>query len=277
MVFVIVHLLNMDSTCPASARGSAQRPGKAGLSCFRSCPGVLKSDRGTLATRAAADCRRHPTAALGECPQSKMRVLIFAGREAYLVDACAAKSFWISSRSTVTSVGGRKPSAEYQIWEQMLQRCRNPNNRKYSDYGGRGIFVCSRWGDFANFAADMGSRPTSEHELDRIDNDGPYAPENCRWATRREQMNNTRKNVRVTVGGRTLTAAEFAREMNVHPNAVYSRIYRGLPLDKRVEPAAQHFAVLLRVPPRRCRSASAGWGGASSGAVLSLPRSTRPR
>jgi hypothetical protein len=73
----------------------------------------------------------------------------------------------------------------------MKQRCQNPNNSKYKDYGGRGIKVCDAWQDFENFFADMGSRPNNR-TLDRIDNDGNYEPGNCRWATPKEQRINTR-------------------------------------------------------------------------------------
>lgn len=90
----------------------------------------------------------------------------------------------------------RRHSRTYSSWHHMKQRCTNPNNHRYSDYGGRGIGVCDRWARFENFLTDMGERPEGL-TLDRVDNEGHYEPGNCRWATRSEQDHNKRRRKRL--------------------------------------------------------------------------------
>lgn len=82
---------------------------------------------------------------------------------------------------------------EYRSYQKMKERCLNSNHKHYSNYGGRGVIICQRWLDgFDNFLSDMGSKPTPSHTLDRINTYGNYEPENCRWATRKEQNQNSR-------------------------------------------------------------------------------------
>jgi hypothetical protein len=86
----------------------------------------------------------------------------------------------------------RGSSSEYNSWHQMKQRCLNPNDKRYADYGGRGIKICERWLDFNNFLEDMGKKPTPKHSIDRIDVDGDYEPSNCKWSDDYEQQRNIR-------------------------------------------------------------------------------------
>lgn len=112
---------------------------------------------------------------------------------------------------------GRKPKpprphrAEWQIYRAMKKRCYDSNQDSYPEYGGRGIVICDRWlSSFNAFVEDMGPRPSPRHSIDRIDNDGPYSPENCRWATPKDQARNRRDNRLLTKDGVTRTVIEWA-------------------------------------------------------------------
>ena len=91
------------------------------------------------------------------------------------------------------STSKKQPSPEYKAWASMKQRCLNPNTSRYKDYGGRGITICETWlNSFMAFLEDMGTKPSPDHSLDRIDNHGTYNAANCRWATRSQQQLNKR-------------------------------------------------------------------------------------
>ena len=122
---------------------------------------------------------------------------------------------------------GRSQKDEtYQSWEAMIQRCNNRNARNYYLYGGRGINVCVKWQKFESFLWDMGKRPTKNHSIDRIDNNGNYCKENCRWATKREQARNRRDNHYVTYNGKTQLLVEWSEEIGIPINVLKGRIRR---------------------------------------------------
>lgn len=109
----------------------------------------------------------------------------------------------------------------WKTWHAMHRRCRNPNDIGFKNYGARGICICPEWYSIENFLADMG-HPPDGCSLERINNDLGYCKENCKWATRLEQSNNTRGNRRITCEGVTLTAAQWARELGVsYPRFMY--------------------------------------------------------
>jgi len=118
---------------------------------------------------------------------------------------------------------GLSASREYKIWRGIKDRCENPRCKAYPRYGGRGIRVCERWKSFEAFFADMGKRP-SGRSLDRVDNDGPYSPENCRWATPTQQARNQRTNRRVTFLGVTLTVPEWAEITGLNYHTLFNRL-----------------------------------------------------
>lgn len=116
-------------------------------------------------------------------------------------------------------------SAEYRTWTHMKTRCYNLRSSSYRWYGARGIKVCDRWrSSFIAFLSDMGPRPSPTHSIERIDNDGDYCPENCRWATKREQVANTRATHRVVLDGQQSCLAHVAEVAGVAPCTIRQRM-----------------------------------------------------
>lgn len=126
-----------------------------------------------------------------------------------------------------TTTHGHSYTRVYKAWRSMRDRCTNPRSRSFRNYGGRGITVCGRWLDsFKAFLVDMGS-PKDGESLDRIDNNGPYAPGNCRWATSVQQNNNRRGNKRLTFSGKSQTVPQWARELGLAIPTLKSRLRKG--------------------------------------------------
>lgn len=134
---------------------------------------------------------------------------------------------------------GGQTTAEYRIWNGMLRRTTKPSEPAFPLYGGRGIGVCDRWLSFENFLADMGPRPSAKHSLDRIDNDAGYSPENCRWATQREQCANMRKNRWLTFDGRTQIIADWARETGLPSGTISNRLALGWSVERALTTPAR--------------------------------------
>ncbi len=141
---------------------------------------------------------------------------------------------------------------DFGCFSGMLSRCNNPKSRGYRRYGARGINVCQRWldGGFRVFIADMGARPTPQHSIDRINNDGGYwcgRPDchecgplnrvpNCRWATSRQQQNNRSVTTLLTYQGETLPLTEWSERLGVHRHTIQKRLDAGKPIEQVLMP-----------------------------------------
>lgn len=128
---------------------------------------------------------------------------------------------------------GRSRSPEYRIWTAMIQRCHNPRNSRFKDYGGRGIIVCQEWREsFDAFFEHMGMKPSSRHSIDRIKNDKPYGPRNCKWSLPHTQMTNRRNSFYVDVEGQQIALSDLAQSHHIPANTLRGRLVKGWPLDR---------------------------------------------
>jgi hypothetical protein len=130
----------------------------------------------------------------------------------------------------------------YGQYSAMLARCLSPTNKRFRLYGARGIIVDPAWlgvGGFERFLSDMGPRPSVKHSIERVDNDGPYSSENCRWATQSEQCNNRRGNVIVEYEGKKQTLTQLCRRLKIPHGRTQSRLRRGQSLLEAIDAADQ--------------------------------------
>lgn len=125
-------------------------------------------------------------------------------------------------------IHGMSYTVYYRTWSNIKSRCLNKNTKFYKDYGGRGIKICDRWlNSFENFYEDMGERPSNKHSLDRIDNDGDYCKENCRWATWIQQSRNSRNTRMITYKGETYCLTKWAEMLDIKYSALIYRLNKG--------------------------------------------------
>lgn len=173
--------------------------------------GLVKSG-GRIALHAICDCGAHVSVRIGNYKNGRSQ-------------SCGCLQRALASSRSKTH--GLTQTATYRSWRAMRERCYSKSNKRYAQYGARGIEVCPRWRDsFENFFADMGARPAGA-TLDRINNAGDYSPENCRWASSAQQANNTRRNRVIKIGGVAGTLTEWARHFGVPPRIASWRANNG--------------------------------------------------
>jgi hypothetical protein len=144
---------------------------------------------------------------------------------------------------------GKSKQSIYAIWDSMIARCTKPSRKDFHRYGGTGVTVCDRWKTFQNFYDDMGDRPPGM-SLDRIRNDQGYSPENCRWATTKQQNRNQKSNLLLTSAGETRCLAEWAEIKGIKQVTLHCRLRRGWDVDKAlntpIERKYSHAKNMLR-------------------------------
>lgn len=123
---------------------------------------------------------------------------------------------------------------EYDVWVGMMSRCHNQNSDAYKNYGGRGIVVCDAWHDVRNFLKDMGHRPSPKHSIERRDNERGYSHDNCYWATKHDQVRNTRRNVFLEIDGQILTMKDAAKHLGMCYATLRQRFRNGWTVEKAI-------------------------------------------
>ena len=143
----------------------------------------------------------------------------------------------LAEKNKARSTHGMTRTKLYQTWANMRRRCTDPKSKSYKDYGMRGIYVCDEWENSFEIFRDWAiSHGYSEGlSIDRIDNDGPYAPWNCRWATHQEQDNNRRRCVWISYHGRTQNLMQWCKELNLDYKLIHNRMFQsGMSFEKAI-------------------------------------------
>lgn len=177
--------------------------------------------------RLVVQSRLHGDACQCVCDCGNEKVTLFSNMKRGLTKSCGCLNREVTAaRNSIDKrTHGQSTTPEYKTWQIMWQRCANPNDKDFRNYGARGIIVCKEWEAFEQFYKDMGSKPSPKHSIDRYpDNNGDYRPGNCRWATTKEQNRNKRTNLVVTAFGKTAALVDFFPEGISNP--AYGRAVR---------------------------------------------------
>lgn len=185
--------------------------------------GVIGERFGMVLIVDIATRRRGVARVVGRCDCGTQKEFFLGNLKRGLTRSCGCRH----------TTHGQSYSSEYKAWINMIARCYKPTDQSFSKYGGRGITVCERWRDsFDAFFADMGRKPSPGLSIERKDNNGPYSPDNCKWATWREQGNNRRTSRLVTIHGQTKTMTQWSRESGLSHQVIDDRIRRGWPEER---------------------------------------------
>lgn len=174
------------------------------------------------------------------CQCGTLRVVLASSLRNGNTKSCGCLSRELTGIQKRAKTHGQSGKPEYWAWNHLISRCYNPNDQRYSIYGGRGIGVCKRWKEsFVAFFTDMGPKPTRKHSIDRIDNDAGYTcgkceecmakrwNANCRWATLKEQATNRHNNIQVTIDERMMIVTDACKLLGTSAKQAQCRIRRG--------------------------------------------------
>ncbi len=166
----------------------------------------------------------HNTLWLCQCDCGKIKTV--RGDVLLRGDAVSCGCYAREVASKMMTTHGLSKTSEHSIWHTMRKRCNDASHPSFKNHGAKGIKVCERWQkSFENFYADMGRRPSKKHSLDRINNDGDYTPENCRWATASMQGRNTSRNKMVEIDGVSFCVADWCDLMGIDRHKPYNMLY----------------------------------------------------
>jgi hypothetical protein len=193
---------------------------------------------GRLVALAASDKRTLSGAVMWDCLCDCGSKVTCSGSSLHAGDSASCGCLFLevaAAKGRAKKTHGMTKTKAYKSWAGMRDRCNNENNKKYKNYGGRGIKVCDRWNEFVLFLDDMGE-PKANQSLDRIDVNGNYEPSNCRWANQSIQQNNRRNNVIIEFNGIKMTMAEYCRSFGLNSDKVQQRLARGWSVDRALKP-----------------------------------------